>query len=64
MNISSTGSLAALAGYQTGEAPLETRVALLKEAQEQMKAQATQLIQVIESAGRPDGHGSELDTWA
>lgn len=64
MNISGTGSLAALAGYQTGEAPLEVRVALLKASQEQMEAQSKQLIEVVESAGQSSASNNELDTYA
>ncbi len=64
MNISSTGIAAALAGYQTGEAPLEARVALLKASQEQMESQAAQLIQVIEAAGSTNANRGELDTYA
>lgn len=56
--------MAALAGYQTGEAPLETRVALLKASQEQMESQAAQLIQVIEAAGSTDAHQGGFDTYA
>lgn len=56
--------MAALAGYQTGEAPLEARVALLKASQEQMESQATQLIQVIEAAGSTQANGGELDAYA
>ncbi len=64
MNISGTAAAAALAGYQTGEAPLDARVALLKASQEQMKSQATQLIQVIESAGSTDANRGGFDTYA
>lgn len=64
MNISGTSAVAALAGYQTGEAPLETRVALLKASQEQMESQAAQLIQVIEAAGSTDAHQGGFDTYA
>jgi len=64
MNISGTAAVAALAGYQTGEAPLEARVALLKASREQMESQATQLIQVIEAAGSTHGNRGELDTYA
>jgi hypothetical protein len=64
MNISGTAAVAALAGYQTGEAPLDARVALLKAAQEQMESQAAQLIEVVESAGESNPSGGGLDTYA
>lgn len=64
MTISGTASLAAMAGYQTGEAPTEVRVALLKASQEQMAAQAGQLIQVIETAGESAKSDNELDAYA
>ena len=63
MNISGTAAVAALAGYQTGEAPLEARVALLKASQEQMESQARQLIQVIEAAGATQAADDGLDTY-
>ena len=64
MTISETASLAAMAGYQTSEAPLEVRVALLKASQEQMEAQASQLIRVIESSGETSKSDNELDAYA
>lgn len=64
MNISSAASLAAAAGYQTGETPLEVRVALLKTSLEEMQAEAGQLIQEVELTGDASRSDNELDTYA
>ncbi len=63
MNISGAAAVAALAGYQTGEAPLEALVALLKASQEQMESPATLLLQAIEAAGSAEANGGGLDSY-
>jgi hypothetical protein len=64
MNITETGGRATLSSYESGESPLEMRIALLKKAQDQMKEQGDQLVEMIEAAGTQPKSDHRLDVFA
>ncbi|GEM_PF-2522156 len=64
MKITGTGSNEVLSNYQHGESPLDARVALLKQAQDSMKEQSDQLVEMIEAAGTLPKSDHRLDAFA